>query len=363
MMMDPSLATESVMSFAHMASNVAQLIQEPQDQVVSMANMAPTIAQLTYMRAFEASPMAMDAGTGMGLYYLGQRTKGFINKSQPTYDILFRWMIIGLADGWVAHEWYKIVQHLVVDQTNLGHWPAALLMTFLTSATYTPAYCVAFLGGLSLLEGKGIAGAKARIDSDFLPMCKATVSTWGLLNLFLFGFVKLEQRVSVAMTAHYLYLIVLALWNEGGYKEAAEEAAAIAEEQELTPLIGTLEVLEELREDLEEAKEKLEEEHVLAMKDEELGFIGEKLEQVEFAVENAGIEAMEVGVDVLEAGVEAAEAVVEAATETFIEILDTPKVGMEAMMDVAPGPLALDLEHEIGEQVEQKAEKKEKSKV
>eukprot|EP00961_Rhodomonas_salina_P230828 3119245-Rhodomonas_salina.1 len=156
------------------------------EQVLYLATATPHVAASLFHQAFGSSPAVADSATGMGLYYLGQRTKGVIAKNQPSPDVLSRWMVIGLADGLLTHEWYGFLENYM-RSFGLGGLTEAAAMTALTTLLYTPMYCAGFLSGLSLLEGKGVRGAADKLRRDWATMTKTTVATWTPVNFALFA--------------------------------------------------------------------------------------------------------------------------------------------------------------------------------
>jgi len=90
-----------------------------------------------------------------------------------------------------------------------------------------------FPGALSLLEGKGFRGAKARLARDFNSLSAKSIKVWGVANIPLFLFVPLHMRVVVSMGMHYVYLVGLALWDANARKQAQapEQETAWGSEQ------------------------------------------------------------------------------------------------------------------------------------
>eukprot|EP00960_Hanusia_phi_P043092 755860-Hanusia_phi.AAC.4 len=88
-------------------------------------------------------------------------------------------------------------------------------MTIVSSSLYTPIYCLGFLVVLSLLECKGVDGSIARVKKDFPDLYKSCLTTWAPLNAIIFGLVPLEFITVTAMLLHYVYLVVIALWDSG----------------------------------------------------------------------------------------------------------------------------------------------------
>lgn len=221
MIFDVSVAAEQMMHVASAAPAMAAM----------MCNEARTSAP-TLMESM-MTPASMDCLTGMGLYYLGQRVKGVISKTQPSWDVLMRWMAIGIVDGFSSHQWYEVLEQFMSHQfPNSDHWFETVTMATTSTFGFTPLYCAGFLGLLSLLEGKGIQGAADRLKEDYFTLVTKTIQTWGLFNVGLFGFVALEHRVTVTMTFHFFYLIGLALWNEGYLSVGTQKTSAANVQQQ-----------------------------------------------------------------------------------------------------------------------------------
>lgn len=235
-------------------------------QVLELAETAPSIALSAYQSALAQNPTGTDALTGMSLYFLGKSASGAIMKDPPCIVWLMRWMICGLCDGACTHQvafplrfrcsllcidmayvdgqWYLFLDSLL-SSSGLDHWTQASVMTLLSTCVYTPLYSCAFLAGLTVLEGKGLHTAKERVAKDFAELTSASMLTWGPINLMLFGAVESELRVAASEGSidptrpvglacdiqnlicvmlsgiMFLYLIVLALWDEGFFGSSA----------------------------------------------------------------------------------------------------------------------------------------------
>lgn len=190
-------------------------------QVLELAETAPSIALSAYQSALAQNPTGTDALTGMSLYFLGKSASGAIMKDPPCIVWLMRWMICGLCDGACTHQWYLFLDSLL-SSSGLDHWTQASVMTLLSTCVYTPLYSCAFLAGLTVLEGKGLHTAKERVAKDFAELTSASMLTWGPINLMLFGAVESELRVAASEGIMFLYLIVLALWDEGFFGSSAD---------------------------------------------------------------------------------------------------------------------------------------------
>merc|ERR1712216_214831 len=191
----------------------------------------PALALQTAMASVRASPMLADCLFAGILYVLGKVTSSAIVGTREDLPSLSKWFICGLVDGWACHAWYAFLEfkfRLIADRLQ-----QTLVMNGLSAAFFTPAYCAGFLVLLSLLEGKGFRGAKARLARDFNSLSAKSIKVWGVANIPLFLFVPLHMRVVVSMGMHYVYLVGLALWDANARKQAQapEQETAWGSEQ------------------------------------------------------------------------------------------------------------------------------------
>ena len=171
----------------------------------------PTIALTTIMAVMHASPMMMDCLFAGVLYVLGKITSSAITGTRESQSGLTKWFICGLVDGYVTHLWYSFLAlKFAFISNNLAR---TLAMTAVSSAFFTPLYCAGFLLLLSLLDGNGISGAKARLLRDWKSLSIKSSKVWGVANIPLFLLVPLHMRVAASMAMHYFYLVGLALWD------------------------------------------------------------------------------------------------------------------------------------------------------
>ena len=157
-------------------------------------------------------PLVADGLVAALLYALGKLTAAAISGKRQTARWVFNWAVCGVMDGVCTHHWYHFIQS-AADATTWGSMSKALAMTATSNLIYTPVYCAAFLFVLSLLEGKGVLGAKARVRLDLEGMLWKSLKVWGPTNFILFAFVPLQIRTLTSMAIHYLFLVGLALWD------------------------------------------------------------------------------------------------------------------------------------------------------
>jgi hypothetical protein len=178
----------------------------------------PVIALQTITTFSQAQPMLMDCLFAGVLYVFGKITAGAITGKRQTGQGLTKWFICGLVDGWACHAWYAFLEANCALITN--RLQQAVVMNGMSAAFFTPTYCAGFLILLSLLEMKGIKGAKDRLACDFRDLAGKSTKVWGVMNLPLFLCVPLHMRVVVSMMLHYVYLVGLALWDANKQKAA-----------------------------------------------------------------------------------------------------------------------------------------------
>jgi protein Mpv17 len=182
----------------------------------------PTVALNTVLSSVRSSPMLADCLFAGVLYVFGKVTSSAILGNREDLPSLTKWFVCGLVDGYACHAWYSFLEFkfsFMADRLQ-----QALIMNGLSAALFTPAYCAGFLALLSLLEGKGISGAKARLSRDFNSLSEKSIKVWGLANIPLFWLVPLHMRVVVSMGMHYVYLVGLALWDANARKAAQKTA-------------------------------------------------------------------------------------------------------------------------------------------
>jgi len=192
----------------------------------------PMVALKTAMSSVRASPMLADCLFAGVLYVLGKVTSSAILGKREDLPSLSKWFVCGLVDGYACHAWYSFLEFkcgFIADRLQ-----QALVMNGLSSALFTPAYCAGFLALLSLLEGKGIRGAKARLSRDYSSLSEKSIKVWAMANMPLFLLVPLHMRVVASMGMHYVYLVGLALWDANARKGAEQKTAWGSEQQGYT---------------------------------------------------------------------------------------------------------------------------------
>eukprot|EP00802_Teleaulax_amphioxeia_P014809 Tamp_14887.p1 GENE.Tamp_14887~~Tamp_14887.p1 ORF type:complete len:465 (+),score=67.07 Tamp_14887:40-1434(+) len=182
--------------------------------VLSALVTALLTAPFKYFQAcMGAHPIVTECVVAIGLYVLGKMTSDKINgQNLAQKRVLTKWGILGFCDGFFTGIWYRYLETAFAGYAAVQK---ATAMTLLSSIFYSPLYCVGFLLLRSALEGQRPAIIGARFKRDFLPMCKASFSTWGPFNIVLFGVVPIHQRLVVSMATHYVYLVFLAMWDSG----------------------------------------------------------------------------------------------------------------------------------------------------
>lgn len=170
-----------------------------------------------------ANPLVMDGFMAAVLYAAGKLTSSSISGQKQTMRWLFNWAVCGVVDGVCTHQWYHYLQALA-DLTTYSTMTKALAMTATSNLLYTPIYCIGFLFLLSMLEGKGVAGAKTRIRLDIKPLFFNSFKVWGPTNVLLFAFVPLHIRTVVSMLIHYVFLVGLAVWD---FRATANRTSAL----------------------------------------------------------------------------------------------------------------------------------------
>jgi|EP00802_Teleaulax_amphioxeia_P024386 protein Mpv17 len=195
-------------------------------QTVNDVAAVPGAASSWYLGELAKNALAVDSATAASLYGLGVCTSSAISRKREPDMVSYvaRWSSMGVVDGVCTHSWYEGIQG-AADALQLAPRLEPVAMTLFSSLVYTPVYCAAFLFLLSLLEGKGVAGAQARVRADVKEMLWKTTKVWGPTNFLLFALVPLQTRTLVSMGIHYVFLVGLALWD-AAIRENQHTAAA-----------------------------------------------------------------------------------------------------------------------------------------
>ncbi|XP_045473143.1 mpv17-like protein isoform X2 [Harmonia axyridis] len=76
--------------------------------------------------------------------------------------------------------------------------------------TYSPLMTVAFFGGMSLLEGKDLNGAKEEIEQKFLPTYKIGLGYWPIIQTVNFTYISEKNRVPFISLCGMVWTVFLA---------------------------------------------------------------------------------------------------------------------------------------------------------
>jgi len=196
-------------------------------QAVNDVIAVPGVVSSYYMGALDANAMAVDSATAAFLYALGVITSSAISGKWEKNMVkhVSKWSALGVVDGVCTHSWYEVLQR-AADSVALDKVPEAASMMLATSVLYTPLYCAGFLGLLSLLDGRGWRGAQERLRLDWSALLRKTLKVWMPVNVLLFGLVPLQARTIVSMGVHFLFLVVIALWDAAIRESRAQGTAA-----------------------------------------------------------------------------------------------------------------------------------------
>jgi len=137
--------------------------------------------------------------------------------------VLAKWGILGFFDGFFTGMWYR---HLEVSFGALDPLSKCLAMFATSSLLYTPAYAAGFVVVGAALDGLSPKEIGAKFRRDIRPLTTASITTWGPLNLILFGVVPIHMRVVVSMAWHYIYLVFVAMWDSGYLGQFIENSRA-----------------------------------------------------------------------------------------------------------------------------------------
>ncbi|KAJ3643015.1 hypothetical protein Zmor_025756 [Zophobas morio] len=142
-------------------------------------------------------------------------------KTPENYD----WMQVlrfglygGLFTAPTLYAWIRI-STMIWPKTNLK---TAVIKAVIEQMTYGPAALGCFFFGMSLLEGKGIEGAKKEVEMKFLPSYKVGICVWPFLQTINFCFVPERNRVPYTSACSLVWCCFLAYMHQLQIKKQAE---------------------------------------------------------------------------------------------------------------------------------------------
>ncbi|XP_044753343.1 mpv17-like protein isoform X7 [Coccinella septempunctata] len=94
------------------------------------------------------------------------------------------------------------IKRVIVDQT-----------------TYSPLMTGAFFGGMSLLEGKDLKGAKEEIEKKFLPTYKTGLCYWPIVQTVNFTYISEKNRVPFISLCGMVWTVFLAFMLQKNVKK------------------------------------------------------------------------------------------------------------------------------------------------
>lgn len=119
----------------------------------------------------------------------------------------------GLVFGPGATLWYS----KALTRINLSSKPATILARVLTDQTvFASTNLALFLSSMTILEGKGIEGAKEKLRKSYLPALKVNWMVWPAVQAGNFAVVPLEHRVLVVNVVSIGWNCYLSYVNSGG---------------------------------------------------------------------------------------------------------------------------------------------------
>ena len=119
----------------------------------------------------------------------------------------------------MSHVWFQQLDR-AVGLSNLVLATCAKVL--LDLAFFTPLWCVAFLGAMTLMQGQGPREAGRRIRAEGLELYTGNLLVWLPANVVIYSVVPLELRVPAFGIYNLVYTIFLSFWSERRHCRAEE---------------------------------------------------------------------------------------------------------------------------------------------
>ncbi|KAL3269203.1 hypothetical protein HHI36_008285 [Cryptolaemus montrouzieri] len=114
---------------------------------------------------------------------------------------------VRVMSKWFPHSDIKTtIKRILVDQ-----------------ATYSPVMTSSFFGGMALLEGKGVEGAKNEISQKFLPTYKTGLLYWPIVQTINFTYISENNRVPFISVCGMAWTVFLAFMLQKELKKVDVE--------------------------------------------------------------------------------------------------------------------------------------------
>ena len=155
------------------------------------------------------------------------------SKSSPILDPqrLLRFAVFGFFDGAVGHQWFLILNHFIP-----GTAPIDLLNVMTADIfIYTPIWCLWYLFGMSILQGKDAEHIITTIRQEFKELLGIDVLFFLPVSLLVFTTVPLNRRVLAFSFFELIYTAIVSHWSHEHLE--VDEPPAI--QQDVTALLAT----------------------------------------------------------------------------------------------------------------------------
>ena len=94
-----------------------------------------------------------------------------------------------------------------------GRAQEAVFMNVMSTLLYGPTFCALFLAVLAFLETGRLRSSLKRLHLDWRQLAVASMKWDAVVNAVVFGLVPLQLRVRASMSAQFIYIVLLAIWD------------------------------------------------------------------------------------------------------------------------------------------------------
>ena len=94
-----------------------------------------------------------------------------------------------------------------------GRAQEAVFMNVMSTLLFTPTFCALFLAVLAFLETGRLRSSLKRLHLDWRQLAVASMKWDAVVNAVVFGLVPLQLRVRASMSAQFIYIVLLAIWD------------------------------------------------------------------------------------------------------------------------------------------------------
>ena len=144
-----------------------------------------------------------------------QRGKGSSMNSIQDPRRLIRFATFGFLDGAVGHQWFLTLNHFIPGSTPIDLVNAMVADVLI----YTPLWCLWYLFGMSLLQGKDASQILSTIRSEFKELLGIDILFFLPVSLVIYTTVPLNRRVLAFSFFELIYTIIVSHWSHEHLEE------------------------------------------------------------------------------------------------------------------------------------------------